>query len=177
MPPNFMFGGLRGKCCPIFCLMVCRGNAAQFSVWWLKGQMLPNLLCDGLRGKYCPIFCWWFEVAMLPIFSVWWCKGQILPNFQFEVSEGILPNFLFDVLQAEMLPDAGEMLPSRVRFSRGELWTADTIVKPVHIKNMSGSHTRMKMKRMKMKRVKMKMKTRMRTKRMKMKRCHADTNV
>ena len=67
-------------------------------------------------------------------------------NCQLDVLEGILSNFPFDGLQGETLPDTGEMLPSRVRSSRGGLWTADTIVQPVRIQNMSESHTRMKMK-------------------------------
>ena len=40
--PDVLFGSLRLKCCPIFCLIVDGWHAAQFSFWLLQRETLPN---------------------------------------------------------------------------------------------------------------------------------------
>ena len=105
-----MFDCLRGKCRPIFCLVVWRGNAAQFSVWLFQGETQPNFLLDCL-GAFCCLTVSGRSVAQfvvrlfmgwrLPYFLFGALRGKCCPIFCSMVS---MPNFLFDGLKGKMLP-------------------------------------------------------------------------
>ena len=133
-----MFGGLRVKCCPIFCLMVEGKSAARFFVWWFKGEMLPIFLFDGSRGKCCRISCLMVWGGNAAQFSVWWfrgkcclflfdCKGAVLPNFVWWFTGETLHNFLFESSRGPCCPtywfmvQGGSAAQSSVCWFKGEM--------------------------------------------------------